>query len=351
MRALRTTVAAVVTGLGLSLAFATAAHAQPDCDVPDPPPICDREPPDPPPDPAPTYSPVLFVDGARQAVTRDGIRVWGWTADADAPRTPLTVRLTVDGVAAGTRTADLSRPDVGAAYPFYGPLHGFDVVLPASAAGHTVCVTAVNAGSGSDTGSCRRMSEVTEFLAHGIDYDYANAVMAGSQLDSKFSADVSNATDVEQTSTVTRTVSTTDTQGWSDTLGIKVSVATEIKAGIPIFQGGIKVSIEGSYSFTRNGSTSKVSSWQWTQPVKTPPRSRVVAEGVVTRYTVIAPYTLTGTFVYDDGARLPGTTTGTFVGTNNTDFEVRFTQYDLDGLRSADPVEQPAESLRVKRLR
>jgi hypothetical protein len=76
-----------------------------------------------------------------------------------------------------------------------------------------------------------------------------------------------------------------------------------------------------------------------------------VADGVVTRYTVVAPYTLTGDFVYTDGARVPGTTTGTFVGTNNTDFDVVFTEYALDGLRAADPVEQPSESLRITRLR
>jgi hypothetical protein len=289
------------------------------------------------------------VDGVRQTTTLDGIHIWGWTADLDAPRTALTVRITIDGSLADTRAAELARPDVGAALPHFGAQHGYDVVLPASAAGHTVCVTAVSVGGGADAQSCRVMDDVIRFEARRIDYDQANAVMVGSALDSRSSATVTNGTSQTQTTQVTREMTYTNTQSWSDTLGISVTAETTVKAGILIFEGGIKVTVGGSYAFTRNGSTQSAVSWTWSQPVVAPPRSIIVATSNVTRYTVVAPYTLTGDFVYRSGVRAAGTTTGTFVGTNNYDFNVDFAQFDLDGTPSARPVTQPEQAMRIAR--
>ena len=76
--------------------FVQTASAKPNCDVPHPPPICNRG------------------------------------GDNDPPPPPLAVRISVDGALVQTLTASGSRPDVAAAYPSYGAAHGYDVTVPAS---------------------------------------------------------------------------------------------------------------------------------------------------------------------------------------------------------------------------
>lgn len=85
--------------------------------------------------------------------TAGGVRVTGWALDGDARTTPLSVRVTVDGGAPTTVVANRSRPDVGAAFPGAGDLHGFDAVIPGSfgAGNRQVCVTALGIGSGPGT--------------------------------------------------------------------------------------------------------------------------------------------------------------------------------------------------------
>ena len=67
-----------------------------------------------------------------------------------------------EGRGFGTMTADLSRPDVGAAYPRFGSAHGYDVTVPASPTASRVCVTAQ--GLVEQFGSRPRNEE---FAAHG----------------------------------------------------------------------------------------------------------------------------------------------------------------------------------------
>jgi hypothetical protein len=78
-----------------------------------------------------------------------GIHVGGWAIDSDYA-TSIPVVISVDGVAVREVVANVSRPDVAAAVPGWGPLHGFDLVIPVSNGSHTVCVTAVNIGPGSN---------------------------------------------------------------------------------------------------------------------------------------------------------------------------------------------------------
>lgn len=81
----------------------------------------------------------------------DQIRVAGWAIDQNSPTTPLSVRISVDGVARVQLSANGHRPDVGSAYPDAGSLHGFDTTLPAEAWGrHAVCVEAFNVGAGAN---------------------------------------------------------------------------------------------------------------------------------------------------------------------------------------------------------
>ena len=336
---------ALLTGLGMTLALAQPAAAEPDCDVPNPPPICNRGGDgDPPPPPA--YVPALASDGVQQTHTRDGIHVWGWTADLDAPTTALTVRFTIDGAAAGSVTANGWRSDVAAAYPKYGAAHGYDLVLPASAAGHTVCVTSVSVGGGANATNCRQMDDIVGFEAYAITYDTARAQITGSSLEHLDRVRNVNDTTLQQSTEISGSKTATDSQGWSDTTGIAVTVATSFKTGIPILaEGQISVTAAGSYSYTQNGSFQRSQAFSWRQPVQVPPRSIVEATVTVTHGTIRVPYSLTGDYLYRSGARSWGTLGGMFAGGNSEHLAVTLKQYNLDGTPALAPVKQPKATL------
>ncbi len=81
----------------------------------------------------------------------------GWAIDADTVN-PVEIAVYVDGAFQSAVAGDLSRPDVGTAFP-YGDAHGFEVTVPGLKAGpHQLCAFAVNvpatAGSNSLLG-CR----------------------------------------------------------------------------------------------------------------------------------------------------------------------------------------------------
>ena len=92
--------------------------------------------------------------GHLEAVLGDAgaVTVSGWGIDPDSAD-PINVDVWVDGAFTAKITADVARPDVAAAYPAYGPNHGFDnsIVLPAGT--HEVCVYALNTGSGASNKS------------------------------------------------------------------------------------------------------------------------------------------------------------------------------------------------------
>jgi hypothetical protein len=68
------------------------------------------------------------------------LRVTGWTVDPDTPKTAITVHVYLT-YPSGWRNnglavpANLNRPDVGAAYPAYGPYHGYDRTFGVCCAG------------------------------------------------------------------------------------------------------------------------------------------------------------------------------------------------------------------------
>lgn len=335
---------ALLTGWGMTLALAQPASAGPNCNVPIPPPACGYEPPEDPPPPA--HAPVLAFDGARQTASPSGVHVWGWTADDDAPTTPLTVSISIDGAWAKTLTANQYRSDVAAAYPKYGGSHGFEVVLPASAAGHNVCVTAVSVGGGANKTSCRQMDDIVEFQAYNISYDTARAVLTGTSLQQLDKVVHGNDTAVQQSTEISGTKTVTDSAGWSDTSGVKVSVSTTVKAGIPLFvDGKVTVSAEGSYSYTQNSSSQVARTFAWRQPVIVPARALVEATVTVTHATITVPYTLTGEFIYRSGTRIAGSVGGTFAGANSHNLTVTLKQYNLDGTPAVAPTTQPKATM------
>ena len=90
-----------------------------------------------------TGSPYGALDSV--AAGRRALRVTGWVFDPD--RSDATaVHVYIDGQMAGAALANAPRPDVAAAYPLAGPLHGFDFSVPSPAGRHDVCVYGINIG-------------------------------------------------------------------------------------------------------------------------------------------------------------------------------------------------------------
>jgi hypothetical protein len=105
--------------------------------------------PTPKPAPAPGISekgrtPVGALDSI--SVGAKSISVAGWTLDPDTAAS-ITVHLYVDSSVSGIQ-ATLPRPDIAAAYPGYGPDHGFASTVVATPGAHRVCLYAINTGAG-----------------------------------------------------------------------------------------------------------------------------------------------------------------------------------------------------------
>jgi SpoIID/LytB domain protein len=95
-------------------------------------------------------SPFGSVDEVGPALTSGAVTLRGWALDPSEPARSLAVHVYVDGRGVANVPADRARPDVGAAYPGAGDLHGFSVPLSLSAGRHQVCAFAINVGLGSN---------------------------------------------------------------------------------------------------------------------------------------------------------------------------------------------------------
>jgi hypothetical protein len=80
----------------------------------------------------------------------ENLRVRGWAIDPDVVR-PIAVHVYVDGHWVREKRARKSRPDVGDAFPAWGPNHGYDITFPASPAAHQVCIYGISRGPDPNT--------------------------------------------------------------------------------------------------------------------------------------------------------------------------------------------------------
>jgi hypothetical protein len=79
------------------------------------------------------------------------VHVAGWSFDPNVPTDTLTMRVFVGGSEQHAFTAAALRPDVAAAHPGVGDLHGLDETFEtAQRAAQPVCLHAVNVGAGAD---------------------------------------------------------------------------------------------------------------------------------------------------------------------------------------------------------
>jgi len=99
-----------------------------------------------------TFTPPDPIGGFDSAVGGESnVRLTGWAIDGNTTG-PIDVHIYIDDQPRASVRADKPRPDVEAAYPAWGPNHGFDVTIPDVAAGtRGICVFAINAGPGTNT--------------------------------------------------------------------------------------------------------------------------------------------------------------------------------------------------------
>jgi hypothetical protein len=74
------------------------------------------------------------------SVSGDTVALWGWALDPDNPTYNPYVEVQIDGRVVNNQPASLSRPDVGAAFPGAGDLHGWSAAVQASPGERSVCV-------------------------------------------------------------------------------------------------------------------------------------------------------------------------------------------------------------------
>jgi hypothetical protein len=94
------------------------------------------------------HAPSGHLDGVT-ALSGDRVQISGWAADIDTPAAALRVQIYLGGrpgvaYKAVPTTANLSRPDVWAAFPGLGPNHGFSVITSALPGATPVCVYAAD---------------------------------------------------------------------------------------------------------------------------------------------------------------------------------------------------------------
>jgi GH25 family lysozyme M1 (1,4-beta-N-acetylmuramidase) len=78
------------------------------------------------------------------------VSLTGWVIDPDTVDS-VRVDVYLDGTGFASFQADADRPDVGTAYPAFGPNHGIDESWQIPAGQHTLCVYGINVGPGSNT--------------------------------------------------------------------------------------------------------------------------------------------------------------------------------------------------------
>lgn len=78
------------------------------------------------------------------------LHVRGWTADPSSPTKPLEVHVYGGPNFLRSIAANVTRPDVGAALPGYGNLHGYDAIFPATPGTYSVCTYGINVGVGTN---------------------------------------------------------------------------------------------------------------------------------------------------------------------------------------------------------
>lgn len=104
----------------------------------------------------PPTSPIGNFELATTTINSATFRGWALDPETSAP---IAVHLYVNGNWGGAFTASTPRADVSAAYPSYGPLHGFEFTVPVGLGTFQACIYAINVGAGTNQAlGCKSVS-------------------------------------------------------------------------------------------------------------------------------------------------------------------------------------------------
>jgi Repeat of unknown function (DUF5648)/Clostridium epsilon toxin ETX/Bacillus mosquitocidal toxin MTX2 len=167
------------------------------------------------------------------------------------------------------------------------------------------------------------LTQATSVVINSITYDTDNAVIQQTNPINLYDDTVTNDTAVAQASTISGSQSVTDTSGWSDSLTVSLQASAKLKLGIPlVINSEVQVTVGLQTAFTWNGSESRQTTWNWSQPVSVPPKSSVHVSVVVSQSALMVPYTTNSTFAFADGSSITCETFGTYSGLNSHDMQV-----------------------------
>jgi N-acetylmuramoyl-L-alanine amidase len=96
----------------------------------------------------PSHNPFGQIDSSSAGPL--SVTARGWAVDPDTSA-PIIVQMYMDGVANALTWANLTRPDVGAAFPSSGPNHGYTLTMRTTPGPHTVCLYGINTGLGTSS--------------------------------------------------------------------------------------------------------------------------------------------------------------------------------------------------------
>jgi hypothetical protein len=173
---------------------------------------------------------------------------------------------------------------------------------------------------------------IVSFEILGINYDVEHSTIKETKFGNIWTQDVANDMDTPQTSNIRGSESVEEMTGWSDTLGIRIALKTEFKTKIPfVVDGKVELSVEASNEYTWNGSTTHSKDWGFDVPITLQAHTKGRVAITVSISTISVPYTMTGNHVHKNGAKIPGTVTGTYTGTNSYNQQVRFFKPAVNG--------------------
>ncbi|GAA4485366.1 hypothetical protein [Microbacterium panaciterrae] len=126
----------------------------------------------------PGTTPIGRLDGI--TVAGDQVTLRGWALDPDT-NSSIAVHVYMGGSGA-PYVADQNRWDIAAAFPGYGPAHGFSIQRPIPPGGAQVCAYAINDGKGGNvTLGCQFVAPVSSASPFGV-FESAVATAGGVQV-------------------------------------------------------------------------------------------------------------------------------------------------------------------------
>jgi hypothetical protein len=150
-----------------------------------------------------------------------------------------------------------------------------------------------------------------------MQYDIAHAKVISTSSISLGKLTLHNTTPVSQVNSISQSFTYAETHGWSDTAGISVTVKSTLQFNVPIiFDGKVEVSVQGSYSYSRNQSTISSNTFTYTGSVNVQPNTIGVVNVSMQSAEIAVPFTANCVYTLRSGSKVPGILRGIYAGSS-----------------------------------